>query len=348
MKRQRLFSARGFDAALTFTVATAIAAAAARPRNADNHIQRESPPIHERFPGNPIYQLQFFLSPEFLAFKAKVRAAEDDEMAMLESQSSFVGFDVRGGPLTPMSQRILEVLRPGQVLILHELQSLQAAVEKSTERRALFIASNSTGKNSGNDRSERTQEASEVRGANGRSRISRLEQVDPSAGHQFFVQMRSHRTAKELWTEYTTGINSGPSLRALEAQGPSWRNYGNARKRWSEQHFLYTFIEVQMTNGASEDDAVAALQGLLDAHPRKSALPNWTALMKQVSMLPEIQQFKKHRTKRHVVKGSAADEEINEPGIEFERDGTVLVNEGNGDAVMGPLVPIPVTYAYAL
>jgi hypothetical protein len=85
----------------------------------------------------------------------------------------------------------------------------------------------------------------------------------------------------EVWREYTVGLNGGPALRDLERnQGNLWRKYAGGRQKWFASRIHYAAVERRKSEGLSETEAVAALQAMLDAIPKrgKSTKPDFAAL----------------------------------------------------------------------
>lgn len=126
-----------------------------------------------------------------------------------------------------------------------------------------------------------------------------------------------------MWREYASGPNA---LRLLhERSGGKCFDYGSARKRWSEQRFLYKYVETRIAQGISESDAVAALQSELDKFPRtrklNSGKPNWKALLRSVAKMPESQEHKKR--KRCSSSSTISDIPSESIIIDVRRDGSV-------------------------
>jgi hypothetical protein len=71
---ERLFTLRGSTHAALFQIKTAVVQAAARPRGADCAIVQGSPVVARMFPGNPVFMLNAFRSPEFDAVIQLVRS----------------------------------------------------------------------------------------------------------------------------------------------------------------------------------------------------------------------------------------------------------------------------------
>jgi hypothetical protein len=113
-------------------------------------------------------------------------------------------------------------------------------------------------------------------------RTSRAE----NAGPDQHVQSDDHSNIAMVWTEYSCGLNGGPSLRSLELQGTKWRSYEGGRQKWYNASFLYRAIERRQVAGASEEGAITAVQGLLDQIPKrgKSTKPNFAVLRKQLQL----------------------------------------------------------------
>ena len=115
------------------------------------------------------------------------------------------------------------------------------------------------------------------------------------AGQHHQLDFNELKDIATLWKEYSEGINGGPALRDLEAQGKKWRCIGNSagkgacRQRWSVSLPFYKEIQFRVARGDSETAAVAAVQLMLDDKMRKQQLPNLTRYM---SLNLQIQHFK--------------------------------------------------------
>ena len=109
-----------------------------------------------------------------------------------------------------------------------------------------------------------------------------------ASGQHHQLDFKELKDVKTLWAEYTVGINGGPALRDLELKDTSWRRMGGTagRQRWSNSLPFYREIECRVKRGDREEDAVAAVQGMLDETPRKGKTsrcgPNFHALAKKL------------------------------------------------------------------
>jgi len=76
-------------------------------------------------------------------------------------------------------------------------------------------------------------------------------------------------TALDFWTEYkhgSNGIYGGRSLESLENEhGTRWRSWcsGVYKMEWWGRNMMHEFIEWNMRDGATEDDAVAVAQEIM-------------------------------------------------------------------------------------
>jgi hypothetical protein len=157
----------------------------------------------------------------------------------------------------------------------------------------------------------------------GARRLTRAEHVDPTREHVYLIPLSQHQNVAEMWREYVSGPNA---LRLVnERSGGKCFDYGSTRKRWSEQRCLYKFVERRIAQGISETDAIRALQNELDKLPRtrkkNSGKPNWKALLRSISKMPESQEDKKRKRCRSL---STASEIPSESMIiDVRRDGSV-------------------------
>ena len=101
------------------------------------------------------------------------------------------------------------------------------------------------------------------------------------------------RTVERLWLEYTTGLDGGYAVcELIEKYGKKWRPPGNAsRQLWRWHSFVYEEIERRIAAGASDAEAVAAVQERLDAlkkperpgkRGRACAAANWKGLVSEL------------------------------------------------------------------
>jgi hypothetical protein len=109
-----------------------------------------------------------------------------------------------------------------------------------------------------------------------KQRVSRASRAMPGQ----HVQSDDNPTIASIWREYVTGLNGGPSLRALEQKGNKWRGYKGGRQKWHDACCFYHAIERRVHSGTAEVDAVAALQVMLDGIPKRgrSKKPNFADL----------------------------------------------------------------------
>ena len=113
---------------------------------------------------------------------------------------------------------------------------------------------------------------------------------DVKAGQHHQLDFNELKDIATLWKEYSEGINGGPALRDLEAQGKKWRCIGNSagkgacRQRWSMSLPFYEEIQFRVARGDSETAAVAAVQLMLDDTPRNGPRsgPNFAAVSRRL------------------------------------------------------------------
>lgn len=102
-KRKALYCARGCGKALKLIAEVLIRGAAARPRDAENHIIADSEPIYKLYHQfNNFFQLPFWKCKAFLEFAGRVRAAEEREIKGMAEEES----EGAATKLTPITERL--------------------------------------------------------------------------------------------------------------------------------------------------------------------------------------------------------------------------------------------------
>ena len=301
MAKERLFTARGALKAFMMIFKVTLRVAAARPRDVNGHIVPESDPIYLKYRRNPVFGLPLFKHHKFLEITARVREAEDRE---IEAAST--------GRRADQSSNVIQG-------VCYLLQNIDKKLDTLVVQRN---RSSEVGFCSAKSSVHGVFEPREHPKSHGARRLTRAEHVDPTKGHVYLIPLSEHQNVTEMWREYVSGPNA---LRlANERSGSKCFDYGNARKRWSEQRFLYKFVETRMAQGISESDAIAALQSELDKFPRtrklNSGKPNWKALLRSVAKLPESQ---KHKKRKRCSSSSTISDVPSESIIEVRRDGSV-------------------------
>jgi hypothetical protein len=69
---------------------------------------------------------------------------------------------------------------------------------------------------------------------------------------------RALTTVRQVWQEYTDGINGGPSIQSLERQG--WRRDGRERMYYSRRNCIYRHINARLQCGEGEEAILADLE----------------------------------------------------------------------------------------
>jgi len=278
-KAKRLFCARGCGRALRLIVEVFIACSAARARTEDGHIRMDTEPIYKRFfAKNRLFQLPFFSSQVFLAFAGLVAAAEVREHAgAVEPDAE----EAAGLGMSPVAARLDIVISRRLAPLQADIQALLGTVSQAgpaTAAQAVMPLPSLEPK-----RKRKTAEESAAAQAAKRG----------PAGIPTYVLAPNKETVARLWEEYTTGLNGGPAVRDLvRDHGRKWRPPGDAgRSLWRWHSYVYEEIERRMKAGASEVDALAAVQARLDvlAKPKRAAgrgkpasPANWKGLVREL------------------------------------------------------------------
>lgn len=92
------------------------------------------------------------------------------------------------------------------------------------------------------------------------------------------IQSRKIRTVHDCWKEYNEGIGVLPSLKSLEANGPSWRSEEADSKHFRRRLPIYEYINKQLALGKR-------IGSLLDSLEERRIKNSWS-LWKLASCLP--------------------------------------------------------------
>lgn len=317
MAKERLFTARGSLKAFIMIFKVSLRVAASRPRDVNGHIVAESDSIYLKYRKNPVFDLPLFKHRIFAEIAARVREAENRE---LEAAS----FGHRAHQTADVSVGLCSVMQKMD-------KKLDMIIEQQTSNRGVAVSclkpsihghrcSQSAASSQSNDELIEPQVLSQ--GDRGGRRLTRAEHVDLSK-HVYLIPLSHHQNVTELWREFNDGPNA---LRVVnEKSGGACFDYGSTKKRWSEQRFLYKFVEARMAQGMTETQAIAALQCELDKFPRtrkqKNGKPNWKALLRSVASMPESQE---HKKRKRCSSSSSSSEIVSDSiNIDLRRDGSV-------------------------
>jgi hypothetical protein len=316
MSQKGLYSARGCLKAISFTIATSLKAAAARPLDADSRLCRDSEPRCDLYKTNELhrpgsyftsfiplfytharsilnqhhrrYRLHsIFTSDEFAQLRQRVRESEDlaHEVPTVETAgvspitlrlSAIIEKHVR--PLTLSFQKFAASCEAGNPARPPYLREQQREPELEQQQGPLLLQPQREQLRE----PEQQQSPLLLQPQLKKQRLSRASRAK-SGQH---VQSDDNLTVASMWTEYATGLNGGPSLRALENKSSKWRQYQGGRQKWHNASFVYLAIERRCHSGTAEVDAVAAVEKMLDLIPKqgKSKKPNFAELRKQLKL----------------------------------------------------------------
>ena len=304
-KHKRLYCARGCARAMQLIAQIFLRASAARPRDARGFIVVDSDPIYKLFPGNLVFKLPVFKHASFLAFAAAVRAAEDRELQgrMAHEHEE----EQLPQQLTPITMRIDACMAPihrQQQNLLAKMEAgfamLEAAVPQAAEAAAGSAAAAAAAVVAELVGSEEAGKKKKKGGAGAGARYAAEEQARrEAAGSDIpIVILGDFTTVREVWDEYkkgTPGVH--PPLEELEQKyGSKWRQYGSGAgaKAFEKRRVVYSEVEYFMSEdggGKSEEEAVAEVQLLLDAHKKewvpgtrgqKPKAANWEGLRGEI------------------------------------------------------------------
>ena len=98
-----------------------------------------------------------------------------------------------------------------------------------------------------------------------------------------YTLARKLRTIKQIWQEYSVGINGQPSVKSLEEKyGTNWRNSDNEIKLYSYRNKIYRAIQKLIAKGITEEEAIKELESIMKAN-------NWS--LSKLQKLPENHQL---------------------------------------------------------
>jgi Centromere DNA-binding protein complex CBF3 subunit, domain 2/Transcriptional activator of glycolytic enzymes len=327
MAQERLYTAKGSLLAFFFIIQTCLLVAAARPRNVRGEIEADSPPMFRKFPGNPVFHLSLFQSEAFKGICQRVHDAEQREIESAAEGASAPNAGGGGHGFALAVQRAVDPLISRLDEVSVKLDAALCGGKSASSDIVLPQASRPPAHARG------LPSPSPVQG--GKRKKVRIDHLRYADGQVYLIPMGEHRTATAFWNEYAKGRTP---LRDLEVSTKgAWRDYGSVSRRWSEQKFLYAFIETRIASGMSEVDAIQALQTELDNFPKRgrSSKPNWDALLKYIPTLGES-AARKQRKPRPGRKGASVMQALPSVGdddlapVQFDRSGAVFVSEATG------------------
>jgi len=316
LQDKRLFMRKASLEGTLRIIAVSIQCAAARPRDAYGLIVFESRPLHELFDKNPVYAVPFFKEELFLAFKARVEAAEESERSGLLSSGAVSGTACGGGSLaSPVAAKVMAHICP-------RFDALCAASAQQANQLSLMNQQLSMGSTSFAGRSGTV--VAGVRGRGAGALFAAESQVflteadgaaedpeepeepeDPGDGPLLTVSQGKSRhiramstqkasvpyfgefsTAAALFNAYWNGPPGRPdhAMRALEAATKGKWRHGSSSNAWYDWGPIARFMERNMTSsGGNEVATIAALQALAVQTGKRgcSKAPDWKQVIKK-------------------------------------------------------------------
>ena len=261
-----LYTAESALQATRISLAAALCAAAARPLDEKNVLQKDSQPCYARC-SHPMFGGEVFRSQEYQKLVSKVRKLQDQyeqrremkdndlltraglRQVLREELSAVVPMPQRPSPLPPPPYTGMHAPPPS---FPPPTAPTTAAVAATTgTNNAIAATRTGTGtaaKKPKMSHAEAARQNSEKRGCT------------------CYVQNTSLNSIAEIWKEYKHGINGGPSLEWLEETVRYWRSYPQGNMAFCRRSGIYYRIEQLTKTGIAEEDAVAQLQALLDEH----------------------------------------------------------------------------------
>lgn len=310
--KRKLFAAQGSFNAVLFVLVTAVAAAAARPRDKNGKVMEYELYMAAFFPSHPVYQLSFFsvANEAFARIRGIVRTAEDAEIGRVTATAA-------AAAASPILQRVREELGPIQaqqgvlekkvdamLSILVEMKASASALPVSEQAAATatptvtVVGQSTAAAEQWPIVTEHHEDPVESTSTSASTRRRRDSVIVYSEGHVRMKELKFYPDAQSIFDDCFTGLNGTKSIKALEAEGTSWRSYDNGRKRFHELSFFIRFLERQAAlPGSSHAAAVLELQRRVDTLGScgRSTCPNWHGLIKQLNQEPEEQARKRPR-----------------------------------------------------
>ena len=244
---------------------TFLRCAAARPRNKHSVVMKDSPPIFRLFQeDNLLFQNSFFQSPAFNDLVTRVSQAEDRETDFdMEPGTEPTADPVIG--LSPLTARIDRSIRAHTDVPLKNIQKQLASImdvvakAESSATGGPAMSSAQIETDLSPPRKKKTRGLHAAAAAEGAAAGEK--------GIELYVMSTDKTTIEQLWQEYTVGLNGCPSIKELnERHGTKWRKFAGGKQLYHMHSVVYEEIERRMHQGSNEADAVAAVQGMMDAH----------------------------------------------------------------------------------
>ena len=297
MKAQCLHQAKAVYDAMANKIKRALLMFAARPHDVRGKLIRDALPPYAEFPGFPLFRLDFFKERGFLQLVERVKRAQDAEdlinSGVTEESLDLIRHNLR--------QEFLPFLREQETRMTSMCVKLQEAVEAIGLG---VVGSGGSGRsrqrpNLGPPQEQEQSSTQQLTGAAGSPNVD-----DASSGEQGFplgrkkdgsprrrqtpvkrlfffgnkyVMSEENVTAKDFWDEYKKGINGQKSIEYLEKNEPGWRKdppgKTSFRSFWQRRSYIYKLIEVKITGGATEEEAVAFVQEMFNQRLARTGKP---------------------------------------------------------------------------
>ena len=271
-----LYTAQAALEVTRISLATALCAAAARPLNEKNVLQKESQPFYARC-SHTIFGGEVFKSQEYVNLVLKVRASQDNYETRREMKDSdtLTRAGLRQVLREELSAHIPAVLPPF-------FPPLPPPAEAPTNSPAAAVAPTGTGAGAAmaptcTGAADTGNVATTGAGGAGNSaaavapppKASHAEQARKNAdarGCVCYMQNTSLDKLGDVWKEYKYGINGGPSLEWLEENVRYWRSYSAGNTAFCRRSGIYYRMEQLIKEGLTEEAALSQLQTMLDTH----------------------------------------------------------------------------------